>query len=92
MKARRSMLTVYPRSDLSRPQVGVFSSRSPDRPDPIGLHTVAITAIEGGRFLVGHLEALSDAPILDLRPILTAISRNTDRGLHPIVDGHLVCR
>ena len=69
-RARRDVLTVHPRGDVSRPQEGVFSTRSPHRPNPIGLHRVLITAIEGPRVQVRHLEALHGTPILDLKPLL----------------------
>jgi tRNA-Thr(GGU) m(6)t(6)A37 methyltransferase TsaA len=70
-RARRDVLTVHPRGDPLRPLAGVFSTRSPDRPNPIGLHTVEIAAIAGGRVRVRHLEALNGTPILDLKPILS---------------------
>jgi tRNA-Thr(GGU) m(6)t(6)A37 methyltransferase TsaA len=59
-RARRDLLTVHPRGDISRPQQGVFSTRSPHRPNPIGLHRVRITAVEGKRVQVRHLEALDE--------------------------------
>jgi len=70
-RARRDVLSVHPRGDTSRPEEGVFNTRSPDRPNPIGLHTVEITAIEGPRLRVRHLEALDGTPILDVKPILS---------------------
>jgi tRNA-Thr(GGU) m(6)t(6)A37 methyltransferase TsaA len=70
-RARRDVLSVHPRGDASRAEEGVFSTRSPHRPNPIGLHRVEITAIEGGRVRVRHLEALDGTPILDLKPILS---------------------
>jgi tRNA-Thr(GGU) m(6)t(6)A37 methyltransferase TsaA len=70
-RAQRDVLAVHPRGDPNRPVAGVFSTRSPDRPNPIGLHTVEITAIDGPRVRVRHLEALNDTPILDLKPILS---------------------
>jgi len=69
-RARREVLRVHPRGDRSRPEEGVFNTRSPDRPNPIGLHRVEITAIEGLRVRVGHLEALNGTPILDIKPVL----------------------
>lgn len=69
-RARRDVLRVHPRSDPSRPLQGVFSTRSPDRPNPIGLHRVRITAVEGARVRVESLEALDGTPILDLKPVL----------------------
>jgi tRNA-Thr(GGU) m(6)t(6)A37 methyltransferase TsaA len=70
-RARRDVLKVHPRGDPSRPLEGVFSTRSPHRPNPIGLHRVEITAVEGARVRVRHLEALDGTPILDLKPILS---------------------
>lgn len=71
-RAHRDVLRVYPRGDRSRPEHGVFATRSPDRPNPIGLHRVEITAIEGSRVQVRHLEALDGTPILDIKPVLDA--------------------
>lgn len=70
-RARRDVLTVHPRGDATRRQEGVFSTRSSDRPNPIGLHDVVITAVEGRRLQVRHLEALNGTPILDLKPVLS---------------------
>jgi tRNA-Thr(GGU) m(6)t(6)A37 methyltransferase TsaA len=69
-RARRDVLTVHPRGDASRPLEGVFSTRSPHRPNPIGLHRVRITALDGLRVRVLHLEALDGTPILDVKPVL----------------------
>jgi len=73
-RADRATLRVHPRGDLSRPEQGVFATRSPDRPNPIGLHRVRILAIEENRFLVGDLEAIDGTPIVDVKPVLGAIS------------------
>ena len=70
-RARRDVLSVHPRGDTSRPQEGVFSTRSPHRPNPIGLHRVEITAIDGLRVRVRSLEALDGTPIIDVKPILS---------------------
>jgi tRNA-Thr(GGU) m(6)t(6)A37 methyltransferase TsaA len=70
-RARRDVLSVHPRGDPSRPLEGVFSTRSPHRPNPIGLHRVRITAIDGPRVRVASLEALDGTPILDLKPMLS---------------------
>jgi tRNA-Thr(GGU) m(6)t(6)A37 methyltransferase TsaA len=75
-RADRSVLSVHPRGDLSRPEQGVFSTRSPDRPNPIGLHRVTILAIDGPRLRVADLEAIDGTPILDLKPVL---DRDTER-------------
>ncbi len=70
-RARRDVLTVHPRGDRARKQEGVFSTRSPDRPNPIGLHDVVITAVDGRRLQVRHLEALNGTPIIDVKPLLS---------------------
>lgn len=69
-RARRDVLSTRPRDDPDRPLCGVFSTRSPDRPNPIGLHRVEILAIDGLRVLVRHLEALNATPILDVKPVI----------------------
>ncbi|MQY08018.1 tRNA (N6-threonylcarbamoyladenosine(37)-N6)-methyltransferase TrmO [Actinomadura macrotermitis] len=71
-RARRDVLAVHPRGDASRPETGVFATRSPDRPNPIGLHRVTILAIEGTRLHVRNLEALDGTPVIDLKPVLGA--------------------
>lgn len=71
-RARRDVLSVHPRGDTSRAREGVFSTRSPHRPNPIGLHRVEITAIDGRRARVRNLEALDGTPIIDVKPILSA--------------------
>lgn len=70
-RARRDVLSVHPRGDASRAREGVFSTRSPDRPNPVGLHRVEITAIDGRRIRVRHLEVLDGTPIIDVKPILS---------------------
>jgi tRNA-Thr(GGU) m(6)t(6)A37 methyltransferase TsaA len=69
-RARRDVTTVHPRDDLSRPATGVFATRSADRPNPIGVHRVEITAIDGLRIRVRNLEALDGTPIVDVKPVL----------------------
>lgn len=68
--ARRDVLAVHPRSDPDRPETGVFSTRSPDRPNPIGLHRVRVLAVEGTRVRVADLEALDGTPVVDVKPVL----------------------
>jgi tRNA-Thr(GGU) m(6)t(6)A37 methyltransferase TsaA len=70
-RARRDVLSVHPRGDTSRPQQGVFSTRSQHRPNPIGLHPVEIVSIEGSRVRVRNLEALDGTPIVDVKPVLS---------------------
>lgn len=68
--ADRSVLSTRPRDDPARPLTGVFSTRSPDRPNPIGLHKVRALAVDGLRVEVDHLEALDGTPIVDVKPPL----------------------
>ena len=70
-RARRDVLSVHSRGDASRPEEGVFGRRSPHRPNPIGLHLVEITAIDGTRLQVRSLEALDGTPIIDVKPVLS---------------------
>ncbi len=70
-EARRDVLAVHPRSDPNQALAGVFATRSPDRPNPIGLHRVRLLAIEDGRVLVvGPLEAIDGTPVIDIKPAL----------------------
>jgi tRNA-Thr(GGU) m(6)t(6)A37 methyltransferase TsaA len=69
-KGDRDVLRVHPRDDLSQPQRGVFSTRSSDRPNPIGLHEVEVLAVEGSRVQVRDLEAIDGTPVLDVKPVL----------------------
>ena len=69
-RARRDVLVVHPRDNPSNPLTGVFSTRSADRPNPIGLHRVQILVIQGSRIRVRDLEAIDRTPILDLKPVL----------------------
>jgi tRNA-Thr(GGU) m(6)t(6)A37 methyltransferase TsaA len=73
-RARRDVLRVHPRGDAARPEQGVFTTRSPDRPNPIGLHRVRVISIDGPRLRVSNLEALDGTPILDVKPVLAGIS------------------
>jgi tRNA-Thr(GGU) m(6)t(6)A37 methyltransferase TsaA len=69
-RADRTVLAVHPRSDPRIPLTGVFSTRSPDRPNPIGLHRVTVIAREGNRVQVNALEALDATPIIDVKAVL----------------------
>jgi len=69
-RAQRDILVNHPRSDKSRPVAGVFTTRSPHRPNPIGLHQVTIADIDGPRVRVRSLEALDGTPILDIKGLL----------------------
>ncbi|MGV9885975.1 tRNA (N6-threonylcarbamoyladenosine(37)-N6)-methyltransferase TrmO [Streptomyces sp. NPDC003395] len=70
-RADRTTLTVRPRGDAGRPLTGVFATRAPDRPNPIGLHTVHLLTVTGPRLHVRNLEAIDGTPILDIKPLLT---------------------
>jgi L-fuculose-phosphate aldolase len=63
----RDTLKVHPRGDMNRPLTGVFSTRSPARPNPIAVHHAAVTAIDGLRITLDHLEALDGTPVLDIK-------------------------
>ncbi|MFC8731510.1 tRNA (N6-threonylcarbamoyladenosine(37)-N6)-methyltransferase TrmO [Luteimicrobium sp. NPDC057192] len=69
-RADRRTLAVHPRGDLDRPLLGVFATRSADRPNPVGLHTARVVAVEGTRVRLDHLEAVDGTPVLDLKPAL----------------------
>jgi tRNA-Thr(GGU) m(6)t(6)A37 methyltransferase TsaA len=70
-RADRETQVVHPRGDLTRPPTGVFSTRSPDRPNPLGLHRVTVLATDGLRLQVNNLEALDGTPVVDVKPVLT---------------------
>ena len=82
-QARRDVLRVHPRDDPANPLRGVFSTRSADRPNPIGLHTVDVVSVEGERILVRSLEAVDGTPVLDVKPVLRAA------GARPAAGGSL---
>jgi tRNA-Thr(GGU) m(6)t(6)A37 methyltransferase TsaA len=69
-RAQRDILRNHPRGDPSRPMAGVFTTRSPHRPNPLGLHQVTVTAVDGARVLVRSLEAVHGTPILDIKGVL----------------------
>jgi len=71
-RAQRDVLSVHPRGDSSRPPQGVFGTRSPHRPNPIGMHRVQVLEIDGARVRVSGLEAVDGTPIVDLKPVLSA--------------------
>jgi tRNA-Thr(GGU) m(6)t(6)A37 methyltransferase TsaA len=72
--ADRSTMGVHPRGDVDRPVQGVFTTRAPDRPNPIGLHRVRVAEVNGLRLRVEALEAIDATPILDLKPVLGDIA------------------
>ena len=69
-RADRGVLRVHPRDDPANPERGVFSTRSADRPNPIGLHPVDILEVRGTRIRVRDLEAVDGTPIVDVKPVL----------------------
>ncbi len=71
-RADRDVLVVHPRGDSSRAEQGVFSTRSPHRPNPIGLHRVEVLSIDGPRMGVRNLEAVDGTPVLDVKPVLSS--------------------
>jgi len=72
-QADRSVLAVHPRDDPATPLTGVFSTRSADRPNPVGLHRVRVVAVDGLRVRVSDLEAIDGTPIVDVKPVLGAV-------------------
>lgn len=70
--APRDVLVVRPRGDRTRPETGVFATRSPARPNPIGLHRVHVVAVDGTRLRVRGCEAVDGTPVVDLKPVLAA--------------------
>ena len=69
--ADRDVLRVHPRGDRSRPPTGVFGTRSPHRPNPIGIHRVEVLEVDGARLRVSDLEAVDGTPVVDLKPVLS---------------------
>jgi tRNA-Thr(GGU) m(6)t(6)A37 methyltransferase TsaA len=69
-QARRDILQVHPRGRMERPLTGVFATRSPDRPNPVGLHRVSVLEVAGQRLRVAPLEAIDGTPIVDIKPLL----------------------
>ncbi len=69
-RARRDVLQVHPRGRLDAPLTGVFATRSPDRPNPVGLHRVSVLEVAGPRLRVAPMEAIDGTPIVDLKPVL----------------------
>jgi tRNA-Thr(GGU) m(6)t(6)A37 methyltransferase TsaA len=69
-QARRDVLKVHPRGNKRAPLTGVFATRSPDRPNPIGLHRVTVQKIVGNRYRIGPIEAIDGTPVVDIKPML----------------------
>src|SRR5262245_9472009 len=70
--AQRDVLQVHPRGDLNRPLTGVFATRSPDRPNPVGLHRVSVLEVAEQKLRVAPLEAIDGTPIVDIKPVLSS--------------------
>jgi len=70
-EAQRSVMKVHPGNDMNNPLTGVFATRSPDRPNPLGLHRVKIVEMDGLRLRVGPIEAIDGTPVVDIKPMLT---------------------
>ncbi|HEU5245799.1 MAG TPA: tRNA (N6-threonylcarbamoyladenosine(37)-N6)-methyltransferase TrmO [Candidatus Udaeobacter sp.] len=70
-RAERNVLEVHPRADASRPLTGVFSTRSPDRPNPLGLHRVKVLKMTQDKLHVGPIEAIDGTPVIDIKPVLS---------------------
>ena len=73
-QARRETLQAHPRHDPQRPLLGVFATRSPDRPNPLGLHRVTVREIAGARLKVGPIEAIDGTPVVDIKPTLRRVA------------------
>jgi len=69
-RGRRDVLEVHPRGDRRRRLAGVFATRSPDRPNPLGLHPVTVRAMFGNRLRVGPIEAIDGTPVVDIKPVI----------------------
>jgi len=69
-RAKRETLQVYPRGGRSRQLTGVFATRSPDRPNPLGLHQVTVRRVVGGKLRIGPIEALDGTPVVDIKPVI----------------------
>lgn len=72
-QARRDVLKVHPRSDPNRALTGVFWTRSPDRPNPLGLHRVSVREIAGNRLRIGPMEVIDGTPVVDIKPALSCV-------------------
>jgi len=72
-RSDRGVLRVHPRDDTANPMQGVFATRSPARPNPVGLHEVRIVEIDGARVRVSALEAIDGTPVVDVKPVLRPV-------------------
>lgn len=69
-EAKRDVFKVHPRSNPNNPLTGVFATRSPDRPNPLGLHPIVLREMDGLRLRVGPIEAINGTPVVDIKPVL----------------------
>ena len=67
---KRDVLKVHPRGDPANPLTGVFLTRSPDRPNPLGLHRATVLGVEPGRLHIGPIEAIDGTPGVDIKPVV----------------------
>ncbi len=74
-QACRNVLKVHPRSDPSRPLTGVFATRSPDRPNPLGLHPVTVREVDMNRLRIGPIEAIDGTPVVDIKPVHCGVQK-----------------
>ena len=74
-RADRGVLEVHPRDDHAAPLAGVFATRSPDRPNPLGLHRVTVREVAGTRLRIGPIEAIDGTPVVDIKPALDPCDR-----------------
>jgi tRNA-Thr(GGU) m(6)t(6)A37 methyltransferase TsaA len=74
-RGSRDVLQVHPRGDRRRRLAGVFATRSPDRPNPLGLHRVTVREIDGARLRIGPIEAIEGTPVVDIKPVLSSAER-----------------
>lgn len=75
-QARRNVLKVHARSDRNKPLTGVFATRSPDRPNPLGLHPVIVREVDKSRLRIGPIEAIDGTPVVDIKPVLCSVQRS----------------
>lgn len=73
-RARRDVLKLHPRGDERLPVTGVFNTRSPDRPNPVGLHRVTVRDASEGRLIIGPIEVLDGTPVIDIKPVLDDVA------------------
>ena len=74
--ANRDVMKVHPRSDPRRRLTGVFATRSPDRPNPLGLHPVTVRRIVKNRLRIGPIEAIDGTPVVDIKPVLCEVQKS----------------